>query len=133
MFPNISNIAPKRGHNGWQSRPLLILGAALAMAFGATAAADSPPQVTLAVAGNSQGKAATIDRFSLRFSADMVPLGDPRADPPATSDCKITAKGRWIDSRSWVLEFDQPLPGGAIARPSANAFFCQQHRPARLS
>lgn len=112
MLPNISNIAPKRGHSGWQSRPLLILGAALAMAFGATAAADSPPQVTLAVAGNSQGKAATIDRFTLRFSADMVPLGDPRADPPATFDCKASAKGRWIDSRSWVLEFDQPLPGG---------------------
>src|SRR3546814_19028651 len=50
--------------------------------------------------------------ISLRFSEDMVPLGDPRAKAHATHDCKLPATGRWVDTRTWVLEFDQPLPGG---------------------
>ena len=78
----------------------------------AAAGSDSVPQVTLATPGSSGSGDGTITRFTLRFSEDMVPLGDPRAKAPATNDCKLPATGRWVDTRTWVLEFDKPLPGG---------------------
>lgn len=88
----------------------LILPLTLAMAAAATA--DTVPQVTLATPGSSGTGDGTITRFTLRFSEDMVPLGDPRAAAPATNDCKLPATSRWVDTRTWVLEFDKPLPGG---------------------
>ncbi|MDZ3830771.1 MAG: MG2 domain-containing protein [Sphingopyxis sp.] len=84
----------------------------LGIAMAATAAADTVPQVTLATPGSSGTGDGTITRFTLRFSEDMVPLGDPRAKAPATNDCKLPASGRWVDTRTWVLEFERPLPGG---------------------
>src|SRR3546814_7346917 len=62
----------------------LILPLSLAMA--ATATADTVPQVTLATPGSSGTGDGTITRFTLRFSEDMVPLGDPRAPAPARSE-----------------------------------------------
>ncbi|WP_419722544.1 alpha-2-macroglobulin family protein [Sphingopyxis witflariensis] len=83
----------------------------LAMAL-AAAGGDTVPQVTLATPGSTGTGEGTISRFTLRFSEDMVPLGDPRAKAPATNDCKLPADGRWVDTRTWVLEFEKPLPGG---------------------
>ena len=83
------------------------LAAALVAAGG-----DTVPQVTLATPGSSGTGDGTISRFTLRFSEDMVPLGDPRAKAPATHDCKVPADGRWVDTRTWVLEFEKSLPGG---------------------
>ena len=90
----------------------LALAVPLGLAMAATAAADTVPQVTLATPGSSGTGDGTITRFTLRFSEDMVPLGDPRARAPATNDCKLPSSGRWVDTRTWVLEFDKPLPGG---------------------
>ncbi|MCW5647804.1 MAG: alpha-2-macroglobulin, partial [Sphingopyxis sp.] len=84
----------------------------LSLAMAATATADTVPQVTLATPGSSGTGDGTITRFTLRFSEDMVPLGDPRAAAPATNDCKLPSTSRWVDTRTWVLEFDKPLPGG---------------------
>ncbi len=81
-------------------------------AFAAAAGGDTVPQVTLATPGSSGAGDGTITRFTLRFSEDMVALGDPRAKAPATDDCKLPATGRWVDTRTWVLEFGAPLPGG---------------------
>src|SRR3546814_2932428 len=78
----------------------------------AAAGGDTVPQVTLATPGSSGTGDGTITRFTLRFSEDMVPLGDPRARAPATNDCKVAETSRWVDTRTWVLEFDAPLPGG---------------------
>lgn len=83
------------------------LGLALVAAGG-----DTVPQVTLATPGSSGTGDGTISRFTLRFSEDMVPLGDPRARAPATHDCKVDATSRWVDTRTWVLEFEKSLPGG---------------------
>ena len=83
------------------------LAAALVAAGG-----DTVPQVTLATPGSSGTGDGTISRFTLRFSEDMVPLGDPRARAPATHDCKVDATSRWVDTRTWVLEFEKSLPGG---------------------
>jgi uncharacterized protein YfaS (alpha-2-macroglobulin family) len=93
-------------------RAKLALIVPLSIAMAATAAADTVPQVTLATPGGAGNGDGTITRFTLRFSEDMVPLGDPRAKAPATHDCKVPGTGRWVDSRTWVLEFDKPLPGG---------------------
>src|SRR3546814_17249256 len=92
----------------------LILPLTLAMA--ATATADTVPQVTLATPGSSGTGDGTITRFPLRFSEDMVPLGDPRAPAPATNACKLPSSARRVATHPWVLDFDTPLPGG-LARP----------------
>lgn len=86
---------------------ILPLAAALVAAGG-----DTVPQVTLATPGSSGTGDGTISRFTLRFSEDIVPLGDPRAKAPATNDCKTPSTGRWVDTRTWVLEFEKSLPGG---------------------
>ncbi len=91
---------------GW----LLALLGALVVPLAARG--DSVPQVTLAVAGSAGPQSAAIERFTLRFSEPMVPLGDPRAAPAAASDCPVPAKGRWVDQQTFVLDFDRPLPGG---------------------
>ena len=103
---------------GWQAaakafagRIKLALIVPLAAALVA-AGGDTVPQVTLATPGSSGTGDGTISRFTLRFSEDMVPLGDPRARAPATHDCKVPAAGRWVDTRTWVLEFEKSLPGG---------------------
>jgi hypothetical protein len=76
------------------------------------AASDSTPQVVQATPGTGGGTGGAIERFTLRFSDPMVPLGDPRAAAPATSDCPVPTTGRWIDPQAYVFEFAQPLPGG---------------------
>ena len=97
---------------GLAGKAKLALIVPLSLAMAATATADTVPQVTLATPGSSGTGDGTITRFTLRFSEDMVPLGDPRAAAPATNDCKLASSGRWVDTRTWVLEFDKPLPGG---------------------
>ena len=68
---------------------------------------DAAPRVTLAMPGVGNG---AIERFTLRFSAAMVPLGDPRATAPAKTACAGT--GRWVDQATWVYDFAAPLTGG---------------------
>ena len=70
---------------------------------------DAAPQVTLATPGIGNG---AIERFTLRFSTAMVPLGDPRIAAPATVTCAVAGEGRWVDQQTWVHEFATPLPGG---------------------
>lgn len=98
--------------NGWRSgaRRLVLLGPLALLAAAATG--DSAPQVVLATPGSAAAGDAAINRFTLRFSEDMVALGDPRAAAPATHDCPVPGKGRWADTRTWVIEFDRALPAG---------------------
>lgn len=70
----------------------------------------SPPQArvdTYTPRGDVRGAA----QFTLTFSVPMVAFGDPRAASPATTDCGA-GEGRWLDERSWVYDFRQPLPAG---------------------
>ncbi|MEK6637288.1 MAG: MG2 domain-containing protein [Pseudomonadota bacterium] len=76
------------------------------------ALSDAAPQVTLAVPGTAGGNAGVIDRFTLRFSENMVPLGDPRAAPPVGVTCPVGGTGRWVDPQTFVHEFASALPGG---------------------
>ena len=77
-----------------------------------TAQGDTPPQVVLATAGTAGASSGAVDRYTLRFSEVMVPLGDPRAKPAATSDCPGSQGSRWADPQTFVIEFARPLPGG---------------------
>ena len=73
---------------------------------------DAPPQVVLATPGTAGASSGAVDRYTLRFSEAMVPLGYPRAKPAATSDCPGTQTSRWADQQTFVIEFARPLPGG---------------------
>ncbi|WOK37660.1 alpha-2-macroglobulin family protein [Sphingomonas sp. C3-2] len=84
--------------------------AILALALAPVAASgDQAPQVELATPGSGDG---AIERFTMRFSADMAPLGDPRAAGPVAVSCPMGGEGRWIDTRTFVWDFEKALPGG---------------------
>ena len=55
-----------------------LVGAALAFAP-LVATGASAPQVVLATPGSAGSNGGGIERFTMRFSEAMVPLGDPRA------------------------------------------------------
>jgi len=84
--------------------------AVLALALAPVAAVgDQTAQVVLATPGTGDG---AIERFTMRFSDDMVALGDPRATAPAKVTCPVGGQGRWIDPKTWVWDFANALPGG---------------------
>jgi uncharacterized protein YfaS (alpha-2-macroglobulin family) len=91
-----------------------VVPALLLASFGVRA--DAPPQVILATPGSAGPNSGAIERFTLRFSAAMIPLGDPRAQPAAASDCPVSSNGRWVDPQTFVIEFDRPLPGGVSCK-----------------
>jgi len=93
-----------------RGRLLLVLMGLLCLPLAARS--DTGPQVTLAIPGSAGGTGGAIERFTLRFSEPMVPLGDPRATPAATSDCPVAETGRWVDQQTFVIDYEHPLPGG---------------------
>ena len=68
---------------------------------------DNSPRIVMAQPGIGNG---AIERFTVRFSQPMVPLGDPRAAAPLTTPCG--GQGRWVDQQTWVYDFATPLAGG---------------------
>ncbi len=97
---------------------LVILGVLLipALAF-----SDTSPRVTLATPGNSATNSGAVNRYTLRFSEAMVPLGDPRAAAPAVLTCSVPATGRWADQQTYIFDFDTDLPGGLTCAVALNA------------
>jgi alpha-2-macroglobulin len=89
--------------------PLAILAA---LAAPLAAISQTAPQVVFATAGSGGSSGGAINRYTIRFSEAMVPLGDPRATPPATIKCAVPSTGRWADTQTFVFEFERPLPGG---------------------
>ena len=59
-----------------------------------------------------QGEVKGIRQVSVRFTDEMVPLGDPRLSEPFDIDCKEKGGGRWVDGRNWVYDFERDLPAG---------------------
>ncbi len=86
--------------------------AVLALLLPVAALGDTAPQVVLATPGSAGTNGGAIERFTLRFSEIMVPLGDPRAVPPAIVQCPVAATGRWADPQTFIFEFEKALPGG---------------------
>jgi hypothetical protein len=94
---------------------LSLLGTALMIApFVATG--ETSPQVTFATPGSGGASGGAINRFTMRFSEAMVPLGDPRAAPPANVECAVSSTGRWADPQTYIIEFERPLPGGLTCK-----------------
>ncbi|MEP6785362.1 MAG: MG2 domain-containing protein, partial [Sphingomonadales bacterium] len=95
---------------------------ALALATLAPFAAlgDAAPQVVLATPGSAGSNGGAVERFTMRFSESMVPLGDPRATPPAKLTCPVGANGRWVDAQTFVYDFEKALPGGLTCKVDLN-------------
>ncbi len=62
------------------------------------------------------GEVKGVRQVTARFSAAIVPFGDPRELTPFSVECSskesTTGKGRWADTRNWVYDFDRDLPAG---------------------
>ncbi len=91
-------------------RSMLVRLAVVLLAFGPIAASGvNAPSVIMATPGNGDG---AVERYTIRFSEPMVPLGDLRAAAPVDIACSVTGEGRWIDGQTFVHEFSRALPGG---------------------
>ena len=62
------------------------------------------------------GTVKGVRQVQVRFSEPMVEFGDPRVPPPFTIDCPAAGNSRWADTRNWVHDFAQNLPGGVRCR-----------------
>ncbi|HMK43520.1 MAG TPA: MG2 domain-containing protein [Dissulfurispiraceae bacterium] len=58
------------------------------------------------------GTVKDVRQVTARFSAPMVPFGDPRLPDPFIISCPVGGAGRWADTRIWVYDFAQNLPAG---------------------
>ncbi len=67
-------------------KPTVGLALAALLLAPTSVASDSSPQVVLATPGGAGG---TIERFTIRFSQAMVPLGYPRAAAPISVTCSV--------------------------------------------
>ncbi|MFM2099909.1 MAG: hypothetical protein RLZZ366_1448 [Pseudomonadota bacterium] len=95
---------------GW--KPWIILIGMAALATPLVALSDAAPEVILATPGSAGGSGGAIERFTMRFSEAMVPLGDPRATSPINMKCAVGGTGRWVDPQTFVYDYEKPLPGG---------------------
>jgi uncharacterized protein YfaS (alpha-2-macroglobulin family) len=84
------------------------------------AVGSGAPQVVLATPGSAGSNGGAIERFTMRFSEAMVPLGDPRATAPAKLTCPVGANGRWVDTQTFVYDFEKALPGGLTCKVDLN-------------
>jgi hypothetical protein len=88
--------------------PALVI--AMLLGLGATSSAGAAITVEQF---SPQGTVKDVRQVTARFSAPMVPFGDLRhVAPPFTIDCAPKGSARWIDSRTWVYDFDGDLPAG---------------------
>ena len=91
----------------------VVLAAAL---LNPSAAAQPSTTSTEIVAFTPRGEVRRIQQVAVRFSADMVRLGEGDAAAPVAVSCPQgnadTPKGRWVDTRRYVLEWARDLPVG---------------------
>jgi len=88
---------------------------ALALATPLRVFGDTSTSVTGAIVGRDT---AGISRFTLRFSAPMVPLG--QQSTPLVMSCAVPGQGRWIDTQTYVWEFARPLPADLSCKAVLN-------------
>jgi hypothetical protein len=86
-----------------------VLRAVLAAAL-AAAAIDAAAATVEAF--SPQGEVKGVRQVAARFSAQMVPFGDPRVVEPFDVACPEKGTGRWADGRNWVFDFARDLPAG---------------------
>lgn len=94
---------------------LLGLIPGLTMFLGAEASAQEILSVT------PSGAVRGAQQVLVKFSHEMVPMGDPKATAPVEVSCKVGGEtkagnypgsGRWVDSKVYSYDFNKPLPTG---------------------
>ena len=73
------------------------------------------PRATSVISASPQGEVATVRQVRVRFSEAVVPFGDLRQADPFAVVCQgqsLVGHGRWVDSQSWVYEFDGDIGPG---------------------
>ncbi len=90
--------------------------AALSLAFSAgtllalASAAQTAPRIESL---SPEVRAKGVRQVVARFSAEIVPLGDPRVATDAFAvDCPAAGRARWVTSSEWVYDFAADLPAG---------------------
>ncbi|MFN8893251.1 MAG: alpha-2-macroglobulin, partial [Betaproteobacteria bacterium] len=81
----------------------------------AALAAALPAAATRVVQASPQGEVATVNQVLLRFDADAVAAGDPRAAAPFELRCNgqpVAGSARWLDARRWAFDLARPLAAG---------------------
>lgn len=90
---------------------------ALIWLAGATAAGAQALSITQL---SPQGEVARVRQITVKFSANAVNFGDPRAPAPLTVSCDDArasrGQGRWTSAREWVYDFQDDLPPGMRCR-----------------
>ncbi|SFV07031.1 alpha-2-macroglobulin family protein [Pseudoduganella namucuonensis] len=71
---------------------------------------------TVVEAFTPDGAVKQVRQAQARFSGQVVPFGDLRLTDPFDVDCAGKGKGRWVDGRNWVYDFDHDLPAGLACR-----------------
>ena len=52
-------------------------------------------------------------KVSVKFSTEMVKLGDTSAPSPFVVNCgKVDGEGRWVDAANWAWQMKRPLQSG---------------------
>jgi len=59
-----------------------------------------------------QGEVARVSQVHARFSEDMVAFGAQDAPAPFAPECAERGRGRWLNPREWVYQFERSLPPG---------------------
>ncbi|KYG67518.1 hypothetical protein AZI86_08070 [Bdellovibrio bacteriovorus] len=59
-----------------------------------------------------QGYVKSVDQIRIEFAKPMVKFGEINLAFPAKSNCFQGGQGRWVDTRNWVYDFKETLPGG---------------------
>lgn len=84
---------------------------ALALAFAALVPTLSPAADVRQF--SPQGQVDQPVQATARFSADIVPLGQPEAAAPFDIQCGgVAGRGRWSDGKTWTYRLDRPLKPG---------------------
>ncbi len=94
--------------------------AAGSAAFGLAALAQA---VTISSV-SPQGEVAQVQQVVVKFSAAVVPFGEPKLDDPVDLRCNGSVPAgysRWSNDREWLYDFAQALPAGTDCMFSARA------------
>jgi len=85
------------------------------LALAAALAAVSFAHAASVESVSPRGEVAQVRQVTVRFLEPVVPLGDLRSPDPIALQCAgpvPAGTGRWVDDRSWVYDFREPVPPG---------------------
>lgn len=56
-----------------------------------------------------KGKVETVSQIQIRFSSAMIPMGKLNASSPVLNSCSQNTSGRWLDIKTYVIDYLSPL------------------------